>query len=130
MSRYGLSRKVTMAYDEAVEKARIALANEGFGILSEINVTENIRQKLDKDFRKYLIIGICNPQIAYKAFTVETEIGLLMPCNLIVYENDEGGCTVSAVDPVIAMSMIENPALALIAKEVRERMERIITSLN
>ncbi|MBI1911360.1 MAG: DUF302 domain-containing protein [Deltaproteobacteria bacterium] len=119
-----------MAYDEAVEKARIALANEGFGILSEINVTETIRQKLEKDFRKYLIIGTCNPQIAYKAFTVETEIGLLMPCNLIVYENDEGGCTVSAVDPVIAMSMIENPALALIAKEVRERMEKIITSLN
>ncbi|MDP2688577.1 MAG: DUF302 domain-containing protein [Deltaproteobacteria bacterium] len=129
MSRYGISRKLECGYDEAVERARAALAKEGFGVLTEIDVKAVLKKKLDKDFRRYVILGACNPPLALKALTIETEIGLMMPCNVIVYENDEGGATVSAVDPVVAMSMIDNPALALAAKEVREKLERVLQSL-
>lgn len=129
MSRYGMSRKLDCGYDEAVEKSRAALAAEGFGVLTEIDVKATLKKKLDKDFRKYVILGACNPPLAFKALTLETGIGLFLPCNVIVYENDDSGSTVSAVDPVIAMSMIDNPALALVAKEVREKLERVIESL-
>ncbi len=129
MARYGISKKLNVGYDEAVEKAREALAKEGFGILTEIDVKATLKKKLDKDFRRYIILGACNPPFAYKALTVETEIGLLMPCNVIVYENDDGTATVSAIDPVVAMGMIDNSALALIAKEVREKMEKVINEI-
>ncbi len=129
MSRYGISRKLECGYEGAVERARAALAKEGFGVLTEIDVKATLKKKLDKDFRKYIILGACNPPLALKALTIETEIGLMLPCNVIVYENDEGGSTVSAVDPVVAMSMIDNPALALAAKEVREKLERVLQSL-
>lgn len=129
MSRYGISRKLECGYDEAVAKARSALAKEGFGVLTEIDVAATLKKKLGKEFRKYIILGACNPPLAHKALTVETEVGLLLPCNVIVYENDENGVTVSAIDPMVAMSMIENPALALVAKDVKELLEKVINGL-
>jgi len=129
MSRYGISKKLECGYDEAVERARAALAKEGFGVLTEIDVAATLKKKLDKDFRKYIILGACNPPLAYKSLTVETEIGLLLPCNVIVYENEEGSVTVSAIDPAVAMSMIENPALALVANDVKGLLEKVVNSL-
>lgn len=129
MSKYGISKKLECGYDEAVEKARSALAKEGFGVLTEIDVAATLKKKLGKDFRKYMILGACNPPLAHKALTVETEVGLLLPCNVIVYENDENSVTVSAIDPLVAMSMIENPALALVAKDVRELLDKVINGL-
>ena len=129
MSRYGISKKLECGYEEAVGRARTSLAKQGFGVLTEIDVAATLKKKLGKDFRDYIILGACNPPLAHKALTVETEVGLLLPCNVIVYENDEGGVTVSAIDPQVAMSMIENPALALVAKDVKELLEKVIEGL-
>ena len=129
MADYGISKKVTCSYEEAVEKTREALAAESFGVLTEIDVQATLKKKLDKDFRKYIILGACNPPYAFKALTAETDIGLLLPCNVIVYENEGGGSTVSAIDPIVAMGMVENPALEDVAKEVREKLVNVIKSL-
>lgn len=127
--RYAISRKLDCGYDEAVMKARAAFEQEGFGIISEVNVTELLKRKLGKNFRNYVIFGACSPETAYKALTIEADIGLMLPCNVIVYENDEGGSTIAAIDPVISLSMVENPAVGLVAKEVKEKIERAIGSV-
>ena len=129
MAAYGISKTLSCSYEQAVEKTREALAAESFGILTEIDVQATLKKKLDKDFRKYIILGACNPPYAFKALTAETDIGLLLPCNVIVYENDEGGSTVSAIDPIIAMGMVENPALEDVAKEVRAKLMNVMNSL-
>ena len=129
MAAYGISKTLSCSYDEAVEKTREALAAESFGVLTEIDVQATLKKKLDKDFRKYIILGACNPPYAFKALTAETDIGLLLPCNVIVYENEGGGSTVSAIDPIVAMGMVENPALEDVAKEVREKLVNVIKSL-
>jgi len=129
MSSYGISKKVALSYEEAVEKTRSLLAAEGFGVLTEIDVKATIKKKLDKDFKKYIILGACNPPYAYKALTSENDIGLLLPCNVIVYENNGGGATVSAIDPAVAMGMVENAELAEVAKEVRNKLVKVIEGL-
>ncbi len=129
MADYGISKKVTCSYEEAVEKTREALAAESFGVLTEIDVQATLKKKLNKDFRKYIILGACNPPYAFKALTAEIDIGLLLPCNVIVYENEGGGSTVSAIDPIVAMAMVENAALGDVAKEVRTKLVNVINSL-
>lgn len=129
MSEYGISKNVSYGYEEAVEKTRQALAEEGFGILTEIDVKETLKKKLDKDFRKYIILGACNPPFAYEALSNELEIGLLLPCNVIVYENDEGGSTISAIDPIVAMSFVVNPSVETVATNVRMKLDKVINSL-
>ncbi|MDO8426397.1 MAG: DUF302 domain-containing protein [Deltaproteobacteria bacterium] len=126
MARYSISRKLDCGYSEALERARAALKEEGLWIVSEINVAELVKNSLNKNFRGYTILGACDPPLAYKALTVEADIGLMIPCNIIIHENDEGGSTVAAIDPVISMAVIENPAIALVAKEVRERIDKAI----
>ncbi|MDH3975895.1 MAG: DUF302 domain-containing protein [Deltaproteobacteria bacterium] len=126
MSDYGISKKVDLDYDKAVSKVRESLSTEGFGVLTEIDVKATLKQKLDKDFKRYVILGACNPPYAYKALTSENNIGLLLPCNVIVYENDDGGSTVSVIDPIVAMNMVDNPVLAGIAKEVRQKLINVI----
>ena len=125
---YGIRTTLNVSYEEAIPKVTEALKKEGFGILTEINVKETIKKKLDKDFPKYIILGACNPQLAYQALTSETEIGLLLPCNVIVYEK-EGKTVVSAQDPAAALSIVGNDKIAPIAKEAKERLERVIRSL-
>ena len=129
MVDYGILKKVACSYEETVGKTRETLASEGFGVLTEIDVKATLKKKLDRDFRKYIILGACNPVYAYKALTAEIDLGLLLPCNVIVYENDEGGATVSAIDPVVAMGMVENAALEEVAKEVRAKLLNVINSI-
>jgi uncharacterized protein (DUF302 family) len=128
-TRYGMRVELSISYEEAVEKATAALKTEGFGVLTTIDVKQTIRQKLDKDFRKYLILGACNPPIAYQALSTETEIGLLLPCNLIVYETAPGRSVVAAVAPLVTMGRVENAALAPMGMEVDSKLRRVMALL-
>ena len=130
MNGYGISKVLDCGYEEAVEKTRASLAAEGFGVLTEIDVKAVLEKKLDKDFTKYIILGACTPPLAYKALTLETEIGLFLPCNVIVYENASGKAVVSAIDPTVAMSMIDNPELEEVAKGVKEKLEKVVGSIS
>lgn len=126
--KYGVSRTVDIAFDEAVEGTREALKQEGFGVLSEIRLDEKLKEKLGVDFRRYVILGACNPPLAYKTLQEEINIGLMLPCNVIVYEaDDKNKSVVAAVDARAMLSVVgENPAMNEIAKEVNERLQRVI----
>jgi uncharacterized protein (DUF302 family) len=129
-TRYGMSVTVALPYDEAVERTRQALATEGFGVLSEIDVAATLKKKLEVDFRPYIIMGACNPPLAHQALTAERDIGLLLPCNVIVYAADEEGrSVVAAMDPVEALSLTGNTAVGPLAKDVRARLERVLAAL-
>ena len=125
---YGFSRKVGVSYDEAVARIREALQKEGFGVLTEIDVKATLKKKLDVDFRKYVILGACNPPFAHKALTAELEIGLLMPCNVIVYENEDGSSTVAAMDASMMASVTGNDRLSEVSTAVNEKLRRAIGS--
>ena len=118
-------------FDEAIEKTRAALKEEGFGVLSEIDIKEKLKEKLDVDFRRYTILGACNPPLAYKTLQEELQIGLLLPCNVIVYEADDANkSVVSAVDAKAMLSVVgDNATLIQVASEVNERLQRVISSL-
>ncbi|CUU09914.1 Uncharacterized conserved protein, DUF302 family [Candidatus Kryptobacter tengchongensis] len=126
--KYGISKVVDLSYEEAVNKVTEELKKEGFGVLTTIDVKETLKKKLNVDFDKYIILGACNPPYAYKALQAEYELGLILPCNVIVYEKD-GKVTVSAFDPVVMSQMIDNPKLKEIAVEVREKLERVIQNV-
>ncbi len=128
MADYGISVKLGIPYKQAVEAAKEALKAEGFGVLTEIDVKATLKKKLDVDFRKYIILGACNPSLAHKALQTEQNIGLLLPCNVIVYE-DGGGSVVSAIVPMEAMAVVDNPELEPIAEQVSEKLRRVIASL-
>lgn len=131
MSDYGISTTLKLPYDQAVAKTTEALKAEGFGVLTEIDVKATMKKKLDADFRRYVILGACNPPLAHQALSSELELGLLLPCNVIVYENDEGGSVVSAMDPqVVIGSVVKNPAMETVAREVTARLHRVIDSLS
>jgi uncharacterized protein (DUF302 family) len=121
--------ELPVSYEEAIEKATMALKTEGFGVLTTIDVKQTMKQKLDKDFRKYTILGACNPPIAYRALSTETEIGLLLPCNVIVYETEPGHSVVAAVAPLATMGRVGNEALAPVGIEVDAKLRRVLTSL-
>ena len=127
---YGFRTTLNVPYEEAIEKTTAALKEEGFGVLTEIDVKATLKKKLDADFRRYIILGACNPNLAYQALQNELEIGLLLPCNVIVYETDEGQSTVSIVDPLSMLGVIEGPTLDPIAKEARARLQRVIEKLD
>ncbi|CUS98783.1 DUF302 domain-containing protein [Candidatus Kryptobacter tengchongensis] len=126
--KYGISKVVDLSYEEAVNKVTEELKKEGFGVLTTIDVKETLKKKLNVDFDKYIILGACNPPYAYKALQAEYELGLILPCNVIVYEKD-GKVTVSAFDPMVMSQMIDNPKLKEIAVEVREKLERVIQNV-
>lgn len=126
--KYGISKVVDLSYEEAVNKVTEELKKEGFGVLTAIDVKETLKKKLNVDFDKYIILGACNPPYAYKALQAEYELGLILPCNVIVYEKD-GKVTVSAFDPMVMSQMIDNPKLKEIAVEVREKLERVIQNV-
>ena len=125
---YYFSKKSPLGFEEAIEKVTEALKSEGFGILTEIDVKETLKKKLDVDFHSYIILGACNPPFAYQALQVEDKVGLMLPCNVIVQEK-ENGSEISAVDPVASMQAIDNPKLGEIAGEIRKRLHRVIDSL-
>ncbi len=128
-TKYGFGAKVGMSYERAVARVKELLQGEGFGVLTEIDVKKIMKQKLDAEFRKYVILGACNPTLAHRAFGVELEIGLLLPCNVIVYE-DDGGAVVSIMDPIAVLGVVGNERLEPIAAEARERLERVIWRLS
>ena len=130
-SPYGIGTTVNLPYEAAVERTREALAAEGFGILTEIDVRETMKKKLDVDFRPYVILGACNPPLAHKALTAERDIGLLLPCNVVVYAADEPGqCVVAAMDPVQALALTGNDEIGPLAAEVRARLERVLAAVS
>jgi uncharacterized protein (DUF302 family) len=122
---YGYKRKVDYSFDKALHKLREELPKEGFGILTEIDVKETLKKKLDAEFDNYVILGTCNPPFAYQALQAEKDIGLLLPCNIIVYE-DAGQTYISAIVPTVAMSMVENDKLGGIAVEVETKLKKVI----
>ncbi|MEQ8359704.1 MAG: DUF302 domain-containing protein [Cytophagales bacterium] len=118
------------SFDEAIELVTSELKTASFGVLTEIDVKETLKKKIDVDFKKYKILGACNPQFAHKALTSEDKIGVFLPCNVIVEENDNGEVEVSAVDPMASMQSVENDQLGIIASEVRESLKQVIENLN
>jgi uncharacterized protein (DUF302 family) len=128
---YGFGTTVALPYDQAVQKTREALATEGFGVLTEIDVRATLEKKLGVDFRPYVILGACNPPLAHRALTAEREIGLLLPCNVVVYAGDAPETSVvAAMDPVAALSLTGNDDIRPLATEVRARLERAIAAVS
>ncbi len=126
---YGLTTTLNVPYEEAIEKVTVALKEEGFGVLTKIDVKATLKQKINADFRRYIILGTCNPSLAHQALQSELEIGLLLPCNVIVYETDDDKSTVSVVDPMAMMGVTKNEKLSNIANEANTRLSRIIEKL-
>jgi uncharacterized protein (DUF302 family) len=126
---YGFGTKVGVPYEQAVSRVKELLQAEGFGVLTEIDVRRTLKQKLNEEFRKYVILGACHPTLAHRALGLELEIGLLLPCNVIVYEED-GRAVVSIMDPITALGIVGNDRLQPIAAEARDRLERVIQKLS
>jgi len=124
----GIRRELAISYDEALAKIPDALKTEGFGVLTEIDVADTLKKKLGVDFRRYKILGACNPTFAHQALGMMLEIGVMLPCNVIVYERDGGGATVVAVDPMQTIAA-QDPKIAPIAGEVRARLQRVLERL-
>jgi uncharacterized protein (DUF302 family) len=129
MGTYYYSRTLSLPMEEAEGRVTEALAEEGFGVLTKIDVKATLKQKLDVDFRPYTILGACNPAFAHQALELEDKIGTMLPCNVVVQAAGEGRVEVAAVDPVASMSAVENEQLTPVAEEVRERLRRVIDSL-
>jgi len=128
MIDYGFSKTVNLPYDEAVEKVTAELKKEGFGVLTSIDVKDTLKKKIDVDFKKYIILGACNPQIAHKALQKEEQLGLLLPCNVVVYEK-ENKTVISVFDPMLITKVIDNEELKPIAEEVKAKMERVLKAV-
>ncbi len=128
MRDIGFQVRLNVSYDEAVQRATTALKEEGFGVLTTIDVKETLKQKLNVDFRRYVILGACNPPLAHRALNADLDVGLLLPCNVIVYEQD-GGAVVSLVDPLVMLGVMANPAVEPIANEAREKLQRVADKL-
>jgi uncharacterized protein (DUF302 family) len=128
-STYAYKTTVNLPFEGAVQRVTEELKREGFGVLTEIDVKDTLKNKLDVDFRKYKILGACNPPNAYKALQTEIDIGLMLPCNVVVYEGEGGATVVAAVDPVASMRAVENAGLETTALEVRRKLQRVIEAM-
>ncbi len=127
---YGFGTVISAAYEPAIERTRSALKEQGFGVLTEIDVKKTLKEKLDADFRPYVILGACNPPLAHRALSAELGIGLLLPCNVVVYDNGDGTSTVEAMDPEAALGLVgDNPAVAEVAREAKSRLRQALDSL-
>jgi uncharacterized protein (DUF302 family) len=128
---YGFSREIRAKFEDAVERTRDALKNEGFGVLSDIRMDEKFREKLGVDFRKYVILGACNPPLAYKTVQEDINIGLLLPCNVVVYETDDpSNSVVAAIDAGAMMSVVgDEPQIIDVANEVNEKLRRVLQNI-
>jgi len=126
---YGMKKTVALGYDEAVEKVRGALKDQGFGILTEIDIKEKMKEKLGVDFQRYIILGACNPPLAHKALLAEPDIGLLLPCNVIVYEHGERESVVAAADPEAMMQVTGNEILRTVAEDAKARLRKALANV-
>lgn len=127
-SDYGYQRTVKLPFEATVARTRQALAAEGFGVLCEIDIKEKLREKLGVDFRNYIILGACNPPLAYRTLQEELNVGLLLPCNVVVYEKDESS-VVAAIDASKMLSVIGNPRLESVATEVNDKLRRVVDNV-
>jgi uncharacterized protein (DUF302 family) len=127
--KYYFNKTIKDTFEEVIDKVTIGLKEEGFGILTEIDVTETLKQKLDVDFKKYRILGACNPPYAHKALEAEDKIGTMLPCNVIVQEVSKGVIEVAAVNPMASMQAVENNILAEIASDISDKLEHVIEKL-
>jgi uncharacterized protein (DUF302 family) len=123
---YYYSKTVQLGFDEAVSRITQALKEEGFGILTDIDVKSTLKKKLDVDFRNYRILGACNPPFAYKALQAEDKVGTMLPCNVIVQETADGDVEIAAIDPIASMKAIENPNLREVAEVVGQKLKTVI----
>lgn len=130
MEKFGMRKVLTSTYDEALVAVSEALKSEGFGVLTEIDVRETLKKKINVDFRRYKILGACNPPFAYQALQAELEVGLMLPCNVIVYEGDDGKTVVTAIDPTATIAAVSNPKLEQIAADVRTKLSRALDRLH
>ena len=128
-TRYGLKVDLPLPYDTALRRAAEALKQEGFGVLTTIDVTRTLKEKLDRDFRRYTILGACNPLLADRALHAELDIGLLLPCNVIVYEREAGASTVAAMAPLAAMALVDNPDVLAVAKAADAKLRSALANL-
>ncbi len=126
---YYISKTVDYSFDEAIEEATERLKEEGFGVLTEIDVKDTLKKKLDVDFKKYRILGACNPEFAHQALQHEDKIGTMLPCNVIVEEHEDGSVEISAVDPMASMQAVENAELAAVAEKVKSRLQKVIKAV-
>jgi uncharacterized protein (DUF302 family) len=129
MAEYGMHRDVSTDYDETVQRVRDELAKEGFGVLTEIDVKATLKKKIDVDHRRYVILGACNPPLAHRALTAEPSIGVMLPCNVVVYERDGGGSKVIAFDPMELFPEGAEGDLGAVAQEVQERLQKVMEAL-
>ena len=129
MASFGIQKTLDMGFDDALKKIPEALKTEGFGVLTEIDVQQTLKKKLDVDFRRYRILGACNPPFAHKALQHSLDVGMLMPCNVIVYETDEGRTVVSAVDPMQTMAAQGDPEMRPLADAVQQKLKKVVESL-
>ena len=128
-TKFGFGKPVDLGFDEAVETVTEELGKEGFGVLTEIDVQATLKKKLGEDMRPYRILGACNPPLAHQAVTAVPEIGLLLPCNVLVREDDEGKVHVSFMDPGSELGLVDNPDVEPLAAQVREKLERVLAAL-
>jgi uncharacterized protein (DUF302 family) len=127
---YGFGTTLAVPYEQAVQRVRAGLATQGFGVLTEIDVKQTMKTKLNAEFRPYVILGACNPPLAHRALSADLGIGLLLPCNVVVYDNLDGTSTVEAMDPEAALSLVgDNPAIAEVASEARARLRQVVDGL-
>jgi uncharacterized protein (DUF302 family) len=126
IKEYAFSTVLDTSYEDAISKVTDALKGEGFGVLTEIDVRATLKKKLDADFRKYVILGACNPPYAYKTLQADLDVGLLLPCNVIVYETDDQKAYVSALNPVSALGVIKSEEIREIAEEVSAKLKTVI----
>jgi len=126
---YYLVKEVDYSFDTAIEKVTEELKKEGFGVLTEIDVQETLKKKIDVDFRKYKILGACNPKFAHQALSVESQLGVLLPCNVVVQEMEDGKVIVSAMNPSIAMKVVDNPEMEKIAEAVSDKVKIALNNL-
>jgi uncharacterized protein (DUF302 family) len=127
--KFYIEKAVSLPFEETLERVREELKKEGFGVLTEIDVRETMKKKLNEDFRDYRILGACNPPFAWKALQVEDRIGVMLPCNVIVQKTRDGSVEVAAIDPAASMETVGNPRLTEIARQVQERLRKVIAAL-
>lgn len=128
--KYYISKIIRSDFDHAVQLVTESLKTEGFGVLTEINIHDKLKEKLEVDFRKYRILGACNPAYAYKALLEEDKIGVMLPCNVIVQDLGNNEVEVAAIDPVASMTAIENPKVKAVASEIQQKLKKVIDRLN